>query len=179
MLKSHKWAHLGRSHGVLGPQRQQQQLCGSFLPQEATIGQRESRCPRSCQSDAAPLFPEQPEGEPDQALSYATNSAGRSKHCSGRRGWSRSRFFNDRAATVEGGFPQRRTVTRCRKGQEREVHWREGASLTGWMIVTKWMVSRNNLKCHNRPGFKTHACLLKRKNIQSCYLYWPSLFSRE
>ncbi len=59
--------------------RQAAALCGSFLLHKTTIGQRKSRCPRSCQSDAAPLFPEQPEGELVKALLYATNCAGLSE----------------------------------------------------------------------------------------------------
>lgn len=46
--------------------------CGSFLVREPVIGRSESRCARSCQSDAAPLFPEQPEGELVKRRVHAT-----------------------------------------------------------------------------------------------------------
>lgn len=53
-----QWAHM------TARRVQAAALCAPLLLHYGTtIGRRESRCPRSCQSDAAPLFPQQPEGE--------------------------------------------------------------------------------------------------------------------
>lgn len=61
VVKTHlvwqQWAHM------TARRVQAAALCAPLLLHGTTIGRGESRCPRSCQPDAAPLFLQQPEGE--------------------------------------------------------------------------------------------------------------------